>query len=146
MVALIRELAKYEKLLDKVEATAQQLQESIFCHKAAEALIGEYKGEAVAYAIFFQNFSSFTARPGIFVEDIYVQPHLRRKGFGKALFAFIAKLAVERGCARMEWACLDWNAPSISFYKKMGAEVLTDWTIYRLSGKNLEEASKEMET
>ena len=146
LVALIRELAEYEKLQDRVEATERLIQESIFRCKAAEALIGEYKGEAVAYAIFFQNFSSFTARPGIFVEDIYVKPHLRRLGFGEALFAFMAKLAVKRGCARMEWTCLDWNTPSISFYKKIGAEAMADWTIYRLSGKSLQEAGRDSAT
>ncbi|HTY75530.1 MAG TPA: GNAT family N-acetyltransferase [Candidatus Nanoarchaeia archaeon] len=139
LLALIKELAQYEKLLPEVEATEQQVRDSIFHRKAAEAFIGEYKGKAVAYAIIYQNFSSFTARPGIFVEDIYVKPELRRMGFGKLLFKFIAKLAVERGCARMEWTCLDWNAPSIAFYKKLGAKDLTEWTNFRLAGKSLEE-------
>jgi GNAT superfamily N-acetyltransferase len=141
LVALIKKLARYERLLPEVEANEQLVRESIFERKAAEALIGEYNGEAVGYAIFYQNFSSFTARPGLFVEDIYVKPNLRRLGFGKLLFTFIAKLAVERGCARMEWTCLDWNAPSIAFYKKMGAQAMTEWTMYRLAGKNLEETA-----
>jgi GNAT superfamily N-acetyltransferase len=142
LVALIRELAEYEKLLDEVTATEALVHESIFHRKIAEALIGDYHGEAVAYAIFFHNFSSFAALPGLFIEDVYVKPHLRSKGFGKAMFKFLAKLAVERGCARMEWACLDWNAPSIAFYKKMGAEALTDWTMYRLTGESLAKAAK----
>ena len=142
LVGLIRELAEYERMLDKVKATEELVRNSIFRCKAAEAIIGEYCGEAVAYAIFFHNFSSFTARLGIFIEDIYVKPQLRRMGFGKALFAFMAKLAVERGCASMEWTCLDWNTPSIAFYKKMGAEALTDWTVYGLAGENLAKAAK----
>jgi GNAT superfamily N-acetyltransferase len=139
LVGLIRELAQYEKLLPEVEANEQLVRESIFQRKVAEALIGEYNGEAVGYAIFYRNFSSFTARPGMFVEDIYVKPELRRLGFGKLFFRFMAKLAVERGCARMEWTCLDWNASSIAFYKGMGAQAMAEWTMYRLAGKSLVE-------
>jgi GNAT superfamily N-acetyltransferase len=146
LVALIRELAEYEKLLDEVKATKALLHESIFQRKVAEAIIGDYRGEAVAYAIFFHNFSSFTALPGIFIEDIYVKPHLRQKGFGKAIFRFLTKLAMERGCARIEWACLDWNTPSIAFYKKIGAEALTEWTMYRLAGKSLAKTAKRSES
>jgi GNAT superfamily N-acetyltransferase len=137
IVALIKELAAYEKLEDKVQTTEALLKDSIFHRKAAEILIGEYHGEAVAYAVFFQNFSTFTAQPGLFIEDIYVNPHLRRKGFGGQLFRFLARLAVERGYTRLEWTCLDWNTPSIAFYKKMGAEALPDWTTYRLYGEAL---------
>jgi GNAT superfamily N-acetyltransferase len=139
LVGLIRELAQYEKLLPEVEANEQLVRESIFRRKVAEALIGEFNGEAVGYAIFYRNFSSFTARPGMFVEDIYVKPELRRLGFGKLFFRFMAKLAVERGCARMEWTCLDWNASSIAFYKGMGAQAMAEWTMYRLAGKSLVE-------
>jgi GNAT superfamily N-acetyltransferase len=146
LFALIRELAKYENLLDKVNATEALVRKSIFQQKVAEAVIGEYRGKAVGYAIFFHNFSSFTALPGIFIEDIYVKPHLRRKGFGKALFEFLAKLAVERGCARLEWVCLDWNAPSIAFYKKLGAEALTEWTVYKLAGESLARAAGKFES
>jgi GNAT superfamily N-acetyltransferase len=146
LFALIRELAKYENLLDKVNATEALVQKSIFQQKVAEAVICEYRGKAVGYAIFFHNFSSFTALPGIFIEDIYVKPHFRRKGFGKALFEFLAKLAVKRGCARLEWACLDWNAPSIAFYKKLGAEALTEWTMYKLAGESLVKAAGKLES
>jgi GNAT superfamily N-acetyltransferase len=146
LVALIRELAKYENLLDKVNATKALVHESIFKQKVAEAIIGEYRGKAVAYAIFFHNFSTFNARLGIFIEDIYVKPHLRRKGFGKAMFNFLAKLTVERGCTRLEWACLDWNAPSIAFYKKLGADALMEWTMYRLSGESLAKAAEKFES
>ena len=143
VLALIKELAAYEKLADKVEANEQLVKEFLFQRKGAETIIGEYHGEPVAYALFFHNFSSFTARPGLFIEDIYVKPQMRRRGFGKALFGFLAKLAIERRCARMEWTCLDWNTPSIAFYKKMGAETMSDWTIYRLSGEELDKASRE---
>jgi len=146
LVALIKELAQYEKLLPEVEVSEQLVRESIFVRKAAEALIGENNGEAVGYAIFYQNFSSFTARPGIFVEDIYVKPSLRCMGFGKLFFTFMAKLAVERGCARMEWTCLDWNTPSIAFYKKMGAQAMTEWTLYRLAGTSLMEIASPRTT
>jgi GNAT superfamily N-acetyltransferase len=141
LVALIRELAEYEKLLEKVKVNEALLYEWIFQRKVAEAIIGEYQGEAVAYSIFFSSFSTFTASPGIFIEDIYVKPRLRRKGFGKATFKFLAKLAVERGYARLEWTCLNWNAPSIAFYKKLGAEALTEWTVYKLAGESLVKAA-----
>lgn len=139
LVSLIKELAVYEKLLPEVEADEQRIRESLFQRKVAEALIGEYDGQAVGYVIFYQSFSSFTACPGIFVEDIYVKPNLRGMGFGKMFFTFLAKLAVERGCARMEWTCLDWNVSSIAFYKKLGAQAMAEWTMYRLAGKSLME-------
>ncbi len=140
---MVKELAEYEKLLDKLEATKDLIAESLFQRKVAEALIGEYKEKTVCYAIFFHNFSSFVGRPGIFIEDIYVKPKMRGKGFGKAIFSFIAKLAVERICGRLEWTCLDWNEPSIAFYKKMGATAMDEWTIYRVAGKKLQKMASE---
>jgi len=137
IVSFIKELAAYEKLEDEVQANEELVQESIFRRKAAEVLIGEYDGDPVAYAVFFQNFSTFEARPGLFIEDIYIKPHFRRKGFGRQLFTFMARLAVERGYARMEWSCLDWNKSSIAFYEEMGAEAMADWTTFRLSGEAL---------
>ena len=119
--SMIKELAEYEKLLDRLEATEEILRESLFQSDVVETLIGEFKGKPIGYAIFFHNFSSFKGRLGIYIEDIYVKPELRGKGFGEAIFTFIAKLAVERLCGRLEWACLNWNTPSIAFYKKMGA-------------------------
>jgi GNAT superfamily N-acetyltransferase len=119
--SMVKELAEYEKLLDSLEATEEILRESLFKCGVAETLIGEYKGKPVGYAIFFHNFSSFVGRIGIYIEDLYVKPQLRGKGFGEAMFMFIAKLAVERKCGRLEWSCLDWNTPSIGFYQKMGA-------------------------
>ncbi len=136
---MIRELAEYEKLLDHFEATEELVQESLFRRNVAETLIGEFKHEPVGYAIFFYNISSFLGRIGIFIEDLYVKPEMRGKGFGKVMFSFIAKLAVERNCGRLEWACLDWNKPAITFYKKMNAVPLEDWTIYRVVGEDLKE-------
>ncbi len=135
--SMIRELAEYEKLLPTLEATEELLRESLFQRRGAETLIGEYQQNPVAYAIFFHNFSSFAGRIGIYIEDIYVKSEMRGKGFGEAMFAYIAKLAVERKCGRLEWSCLDWNKPSIEFYERMGAEPLDKWTTYRLAGKNL---------
>jgi len=141
---MIKELAEYEKLQDKLEATAELVKESLFQRKVAETLIAEYAGKPVGYAIFFQNFSSFLGRSGIYIEDIYVKPEMRDKGFGKMLFSFIAQLAVKRKCGRLEWLCLDWNTPSIAFYKKMGAETMQEWTVYRISGKKLTTLAEQL--
>ncbi len=140
---LIKELAYYEKLQDGLELTEGLLKESLFKYNIVETIIGEYEKSAVAYAIFFHNFSSFTGRIGLYIEDLYVKPQMRKKGFGEAMFSFIAKLAVERDCGRLEWSCLDWNKPSIIFYKKMGAVPLKQWTMYRLTGRNLEKAAEK---
>jgi GNAT superfamily N-acetyltransferase len=139
LVALIRELAEYERLAAEAAATEELLREHLFGPRpAAEALIAELDGSPVGHAIFFTNFSTFTGRPGIYLEDIYVQPASRGQGVGKRLLAHVAQLAVDRGCARFEWAVLDWNEPSIEFYKRLGAEAMSDWTIYRVTGAALE--------
>ncbi|MCW4018331.1 MAG: GNAT family N-acetyltransferase [Candidatus Bathyarchaeota archaeon] len=135
---MVKELATYENLLDQLEATEQLIEQELFQRKIAEALIAEYQGKAVGYAIFFQSFSSFVGRRGIYIEDLYVKPEMRGKGFGKALFSAIAELAMARNCGRLEWACLDWNAPSIEFYKKTGASAMDQWTVYRLTDKDLQ--------
>jgi GNAT superfamily N-acetyltransferase len=140
---MIKELAQYEKLLDCLEATEELLRESLFKRGVTETLIGEYKGKPVGYAIFFPNFSSFMGRLGIYIEDLYVKPELRGNGFGEALFTYIAKLAVERNCGRVEWSCLDWNKSSIAFYKKMGAVPMDEWTLYRLTGEDLAKTASE---
>jgi GNAT superfamily N-acetyltransferase len=140
---LVKELAEYEKLLDSLEVTEELLKETRFHRGVVEAIIGEYKHKPVAYAIFFHTFSSFTGRIGIFIEDLYVKPQMRRKGLGEIMFSFIAKLAMERKCGRLEWSCLDWNKPSIAFYKKMEAVALDEWTTYRLAGRNLEKVAGE---
>ncbi len=139
----IKELAEYEKLLDEVTATEELLRESLFEKKAAEVVFGEYQGTPVGFALFFMNFSTFLGRPGIYLEDLYVKPEMRGRGFGKILLTFLANLAVERGCGRFEWSCLDWNKPAINFYKSMGAIPMEDWTIYRLTGKPLMELAAQ---
>lgn len=139
----IKELADYEKLLHEVVATEEILRESLFVRKAAEVIIGEYDGEPVGFALFFHNFSTFLGRPGIYLEDLYVKPEMRGKGFGKTLLAFLAKLAKERNCGRFEWWCLDWNEPSIKFYKSIGAVPMDEWTVYRVTGQALDDLAKE---
>ena len=133
----IKELAKYEKLLDEVIVTPDLLREWLFENKKAEVLIGEMGEKPVAFALFFHNFSTFLGRAGIYLEDLYVRPEARGKGIGKAMFQYIARLTVQRGCGRLEWSCLDWNANSISFYESFDAEAMRDWTIYRLTGNTL---------
>jgi len=140
---MVKELAEYEKLFDTFEATIELFRESLFGRGVAEALIGEYRGRPVGYVIFFHNFSTFKGRIGIFIEDIYVKHELRGRGFGEEMFSFIAKLAIKRKCNRVEWACLNWNEPSISFYKKLGAVALDDWKIYRLEGNCLKRAAEK---
>jgi Acetyltransferases len=137
ILGLIRELADYEHMADDVMATEQTLADSLFARGAAEAVIAELDGEPVGFALFFHNFSTFLGKPGIYLEDLFVRPAARGLGIGKALLAFLAKLAVERGCGRLEWACLDWNEPSIAFYKSMGARPMTEWTVYREEGQAL---------
>src|SRR5512136_3123163 len=127
ILRMVKELATYEKLLEGFEATEDILRESLFHRGVAETLIAEYNRKPIGYAIFFQTFSSFLGQIGIFIEDIYVEPEMRGKNFGKVLFAFIADIAVKRKCARLEWSCLDWNKPSIAFYEKMGAKRLNEW-------------------
>lgn len=133
----IRGLAEYEKMLDQVSATEELLREWLFRKKKAEVLLEEADGSPVGFALFFHNFSTFLGRAGIYLEDLFVLPEQRGKGYGKALLAELAKLAVERGCGRLEWACLDWNRPSIDLYRSLSAKPLDEWTIYRLTGDDL---------
>lgn len=139
----IKELAVYEKMLDEVVATEEILYESLFEKKAAEVIIAEYKEEPVGFALFFHNFSTFVGRPGLYLEDLYIKPEMRGKGFGKTILAYLAHLAVERNCGRMEWSCLDWNEPSIKFYKAMGAVPMDEWTVYRLHDQTLENLARQ---
>ena len=136
---LINGLAEYEKLPHEVVATEAILHEWLFEKKKAEVLIGEYNGIPVGFVLFFHNFSTFLGRAGIYLEDLFVKPEFRGKGFGKALLISLAKIAVERGCGRFEWSCLDWNKPSIEFYLSMGAKPMEGWTIYRVAGDKLTE-------
>ncbi len=144
ILGFIQELADYEKLSHEVVATPAILEETLFGDKAyAEVIIGEYQGKAVGYALFFHNFSTFTGRPGIYLEDLYVQPAMRGKGFGKCLLAYLAKLAVDRNCTRVEWSVLDWNEPSIQFYRSIGAIPMDEWTVQRLHGEALSSFAAE---
>ena len=136
--ALIRELAEYEHLSHEVRLNDEALGPHLFGSRPmAEVLIAELDGEAVGCALFFHNFSTFEGRPGIYLEDLFVRPHARRHGLGKALLAALAALAVERDCARLEWWVLDWNTPSIAFYKSLGARPMDEWTVMRVDGEAL---------
>ena len=140
ILGFIKELADYEKLSHEVVATPAILEESLFGDTPyAQVIIAEYQGNAVGYALFFHNYSTFTGRPGIYLEDLYVQPQYRGKGFGKSLLSYIAKLAVDRNCTRVEWSVLDWNEPSIQFYRSIGAKPMDEWTVQRLDGEELDQ-------
>ncbi len=132
ILQFIKDLAAYEKMLDDVVATEELLQEWLFEKKKAEVIIGEKNDEPVGFALFFHNFSTFLGRAGIYLEDLFVKPDFRGKGYGKAFLKRLSEIAVERGCGRLEWWCLDWNKPSIDFYKSLGAESMDDWTVYRI--------------
>ena len=140
ILALIRELAEFERLLHEVVADEARLREQLFGPRpAAEVFLGfDANGTPMGFALFFQNFSTFLARPGIYLEDLYVRPVFRGRGLGRALLQRIAGLAVERGCGRFEWAVLDWNENAIGFYKKLGAQVMEDWRICRVTGEALQ--------
>lgn len=134
----IRELAEYEKLLDEVVATEESIRATLFGpHRFAEVLIAEEGSDPVGFALFFHNYSTFLARPGIYLEDLYVRPAYRGRGYGRQLLARLAQLAVERNCGRFEWAVLNWNEPAIGFYRAMGALPQDTWTVYRLTGPAL---------
>jgi GNAT superfamily N-acetyltransferase len=138
LLALIRELAVYERLEDQVHATEELLAEGLFgARPSAEALLAELDGEPVGYALFFTTFSTFLARPGIWLEDVFVLPAQRRAGLGRALLARVAAIAVERGCGRLEWSALDWNEPALAFYRSLGAETLGEWVQHRITGEAL---------
>ncbi|MBO3274411.1 GNAT family N-acetyltransferase [Pseudomonas schmalbachii] len=138
IIALIGELAEYERLGHDMAADAARMHEHLFGPRPyAEVLIGEVDGEAAGFALFFHNYSTFLSKPGIYLEDLFVRPAARGLGLGKALLAALAKLAVERDCGRLEWSVLDWNEPAIGFYRSLGATPMDDWTVYRLTGEAL---------
>lgn len=143
ILQFIRELAEYEKMLNQVVATEALLAEELFEKRHAEVLLALADGQAVGFALFFHNFSTFLGRSGIYLEDLYVRPEHRGKGLGKGLLRRLAQLALERGCGRLEWACLNWNRPSINFYLSNGAQPMEDWTVYRLTGESLARMAKE---
>src|SRR4028119_245318 len=135
ILSFIRELAEYENLYHEVVATEETLRANLFGERQfAEVLIAEHDGPPAGFALFFHNFSTFLGRPGIYLEDLYVKPELRGAGIGKKLLIHLARLATDRGCGRLEWWVLDWNAPTIGFYEKLGAVAMDDWTVYRLGG------------
>jgi len=133
----IKDLAVYENMLDQVVATEELLGEWLFDKKAAEVIFAVEEGKEVGFALFFHNFSTFLGRAGIYLEDLFVLPEYRGKGYGKGLLRKLAQIALERGCGRLEWACLDWNTPSIDFYLSLGAQPMDEWTTYRLTGETL---------
>lgn len=137
ILGFIRELAEYENMLDDVVATEDLLREWIFEKKKAEVILAVEDGKEVGFALFFHNFSTFLGRAGIYLEDLYVKPEFRGRGYGKALLKKLAEIAVERGCGRLEWSCLDWNRPSIDFYLSLDAVPMDEWTVYRLTGDTL---------
>lgn len=132
ILRFIRELADYEKLADQVSADLPGLRDSLFRRRAAEVLLAVVDGRPVGFALFFGNYSTFLGRPGIYLEDLYVERAERGRGLGKCLLAAVAELARRRGCGRLEWSCLDWNQPAVDFYLGLGARPMTDWTGYRL--------------
>jgi GNAT superfamily N-acetyltransferase len=138
VLEFIRELARYERLEHEVTASEAQLRDALFGERRyAEVVFACSGGEPVGFALFFHNFSTFKGRPGIYLEDLFVRPEVRGRGVGRQLLAYLARTAVERGCARLEWAVLDWNEPSIGFYRGLGAVPMDEWTTFRLTGESL---------
>ena len=142
ILSFIKALAVYENMLDEVVADEALLEEWIFDKQKAEVIIAVEDGKEVGFALFFHNFSTFLGRAGIYLEDLFVLPEYRGKGYGKALLKKLAEITVERGCGRLEWSCLDWNQPSIDFYLSLGAVRMDDWTTYRMTGETLKRFTK----
>lgn len=139
ILSFIKELAEYERLSHEVVATEQLLRASLFGERpAAEVVMGDYGDEPAGFALFFHNFSTFLGRPGIYLEDLYVTPGLRGRGVGRAMLVYLAKLAKERGCGRLEWSVLYWNEPAIKLYKSIGAAPMDDWRVFRVTGEALD--------
>ena len=142
ILSFIKELETYENMLDEVVATEEMLRKNLFEERKAEVLFAMEDEVEIGFALFFHNFSTFLGRAGIYLEDLYVKSEYRGKGYGKAILKKLARIAVERGCGRLEWWCLDWNKPSIDFYLSLGAEPMNDWTVYRITGETLTEMAK----
>ncbi len=143
ILSFIKELATYEKMLDQVVADEATLEHWLFDLNKAEVIFALEGEKEVGFALFFHNFSTFLGRAGLYLEDLYVLPEYRGKGYGKGLLTTLAQIAVERGCGRLEWWCLDWNQPSIDFYKSLGAVAMDEWTTYRITGDRLKEMGKK---
>lgn len=137
----IKKLAEYEKMLDEVEATEEILHRSLFERHAANAIIAEEDGKAIGFALYFYNFSTFLGKPGLYIEDVFILPEYRGKGYGTQIFRHLANVALEEGCGRMEWICLDWNEPSLRFYCNMGAVPMDEWTVQRLTEDKLRDVA-----
>lgn len=137
----IYDLAIYERMEQEMITSPDHLHQALFVHHQAEVIFLEEDQVPVGFALFFHNFSTFLGQQGLYLEDLFVYPAYRGKGYGKALFLYLAQLAVERGCGRMEWSCLDWNTPSIEFYRSLGATPMSDWTVYRLTESQLKEVA-----
>lgn len=142
ILKFIKDLADYEHMLDEVIATEELLHKWIFEKQKAEVIFAQENGKEIGFALFFHNFSTFLGRAGIYLEDLYVQPEHRGKGYGKAILKKLAQIAVERGCGRLEWWCLDWNQHSIDFYLSLSAEPMKDWTVYRIAGDTLKKMAE----
>ena len=142
ILQFIRDLAKYEKMENEVVTTEEILTEWIFDNKKAEVIFALDGEKEVGFALFFHNFSTFLGRAGLYLEDLYVKPEYRGRGYGKGLLKTLAGIALERGCGRLEWSCLDWNKPSIDFYLSLGAVPMDEWTVYRVTGDTLKTLAK----
>jgi GNAT superfamily N-acetyltransferase len=143
ILQLIRDLATYERAPNEVTATEEQLVDVLFGKKPAAEVLLAFEGEtAVGFAVFFHNFSTWLGRPGLYLEDLFVKPEMRGKGYGRALLVDLAKIAQDRGCGRMEWAVLDWNDPAIQFYHKLGAKPMDEWTVFRLTTDGIAELAE----
>ncbi len=144
ILSLIKGLAEYEKLSHEVIATEELLRDTLFgARTVAEIILGDYDGEPVSFALFFHNYSTFLGRPGIYLEDLFVKPEMRRRGFGKVMLAYVAYLAKERQCGRLEWSVLDWNEPALKFYKSIGAVPMDEWTVHRVTGEGINRLAAE---
>ncbi|MGN0267805.1 MAG: GNAT family N-acetyltransferase [Lachnospiraceae bacterium] len=143
ILQFIKELAEYEHMSDEVIANEELLEEWIFDKQKAEVIFALEGQKEVGFALFFHNFSTFLGRAGLYLEDLFVRPEYRGRGYGKGILKKLASIAVERGCGRLEWCCLDWNQPSIDFYLSLGAQPLSDWTIYRIAGEKLLDFAKK---
>ncbi len=144
ILAFIKKLADYERLSHEVVATEELLRETLFGRRrTAEVALGYFKREPVGFVLYFHNFSTFLGRPGIYIEDLFVDEAFRRRGFGGALLRYVARLAKQRNCGRLEWSVLDWNEPAINFYRKLGALPMSEWTVFRVTGENLSKLAGE---
>ena len=144
ILSFIKKLADYERLSHEVVASEETLRKTLFGRRrTAEVAIGYFKGEPVSFVLYFHNYSTFLGRPGIYIEDLFVDEAFRRRGFGAALLCYVAGVANERRCGRLEWSVLDWNEPAINFYKKLGAVPMSEWTVFRVTGKELEKLAED---